>query len=137
MSTFDWWWATPPKPRWLPASPTFTGAFTGVPVGVTLRDYFMAHAPVEPQKWFLPAMPECPAVPSEKSIDDAALAQAIHDYDYIELPASMAERAAQWFTARNAAIEAQAEWQVEFRKQLYVQWPRAWADLMLAERERP
>jgi hypothetical protein len=28
--------------------------------GMTLRDYFIAHAPAEPQPWFAPVMPPKP-----------------------------------------------------------------------------
>lgn len=56
--------------------------------GMTLRDYFAAHAPAEPQSWFEPTMP--PGPPD------------MHDY----------------------------------YKELSIQWPYAWADEQLKEREK-
>jgi hypothetical protein len=55
--------------------------------GATLRDYFIAHAPAEPQPWFDPVLPK--------------------DYS--------AEK---------------------YIKQRYIQWPAAWADAMIAERNK-
>ena len=101
-------------------------------IGMTLRDYFMAHAPVEPQPWFLPVMVDCPAVPSILSVTDEALRhqlRAMEDGSEDESPEAVA-----WFENRNLMMAAQEDWQSEFRAQLYIQWPAAWADAMLEQR---
>ena len=100
---------------------------------MSVRDYFMAHAPAKPPKWFLPVMPPCVAVPSVNAIEDADLRVEVTmcmecDSD----PTSPA--AIEWFAARDAAEQAQAAWQTEFRKQLCFQWPAAWAHEMLKQR---
>lgn len=70
--------------------------------GMSLLDYFMAHAPAEPQYWFVPEMPPRP----EAIIEDGFCvnAKSLDDYDR------------------------------EYNRQRYIQWPRAWANIMLEER---
>lgn len=79
--------------------------------GMSLRDYFAAHAPSEPQLWFQPSMPPKP------------VARYDHDHekcDYCEaLPANFRER---------------DDWNTEREKQRFVQWPYAWAAAMLDRR---
>lgn len=58
----------------------------------SVRDYYITHAPLEPQKWFIPFME--------------------------------AERPKDGFL----------DWDREFEKQRYLQWPIAWADEMLKTR---
>lgn len=81
-------------------------ADAGVPTGLSVRDYFIAHAPAEPQPWFRPAMPRpCP----ERILKEGC--------DY---PINGKER---------------HEWHVEFERQRWIQWPAAWADEQLKARE--
>lgn len=100
-----------------------------------LRDYFIAHAPTEPQPWFVPAMPPRPAVPAFHRAPDAVRAE-LRDLDYEELlgPEDMSPEARSWHEERQAGIEANRAWGAERRKQLYAQWPAAWADEMLKQR---
>lgn len=98
--------------------------------GMTLRDYFMAHAPAEPQQWFIPAMPPCLAVPSVKSLPEGDLRDELEDESSFT-----SQAAADWLNERDRLADLQATWQEEFRKQIYVQWPAAWADLMLEARK--
>lgn len=121
-----------------PAFPTENGRQVGHSVyhyeGMTLRDYFMAHAPEKPQDWFIPEMPPCPVVPSIKAVRNPAwrvdleLQESWHSD-------SRSFEAQKWFQEQHAAMDAQSEWQKEFRKQLCVQWPAAWADAMLEQRK--
>lgn len=75
--------------------------------GMSLRDYLAAHAPAEPQPWFKPVMNTPRPQPHDFDRDgNAANSQEIHTWD-------------------RAAID-----------QTYIQWPYAWADAMLRERER-
>ena len=78
--------------------------------GMTLRDYFIAHAPEIPQPWFKPKMPGRKKAPEG--------------------------RAAEWFKTLEgkAFLEADAAWKAEMEKQCFLQWPAAWADAMLKAR---
>ena len=70
--------------------------------GMSLKDYFMAHAPAEPQYWFVPEMPPRPeAIIVERFCVNA---KSLDDYDS------------------------------EYNRQRFIQWPRAWANIMLDER---
>lgn len=74
--------------------------------GMSLRDFFIAHAPAEPQPWFEPKVPPRPEGEKPSTASSVLLG----------LPPSA--------------------WEIERAKQRYIQWPAAWADAMLAERER-
>lgn len=69
-------------------------------MGITIFQYFVAHAPPEPQGWFHPVMEE-----RRGKINP-------HRGDLL------------------------AEWDAEFRRQKYAQWPIAWAKMMIAELEK-
>lgn len=80
--------------------------------GMTLRDYFAAHAPSNPPAWFEPVM-ESPE-PAFNSVRD--------------------EETLEFITTNEDEIQA---WKVERYKQQAIQWPYAWADLILAARVKP
>lgn len=103
--------------------------------GMTLHDYFMAHAPVIPHDWFLPEMlRDCPIVPSINAVSNPAWRADLKlQAEWAEGEQSQAAR--QWFDRQEQATEEQAAWQAEFRKQRSVQWPAAWADAMLEQRK--
>jgi hypothetical protein len=131
-----------------PMLPPKTEAYQTWPAhpGMTLRDYFAAHAPAVPQDWFtpvMPASPTCPALPAyggpwtRELIDRARL--WLNDSAGADLIAFMPQtitddqRAAveafeSTSTEANAALKA---WFGERKKQTYVQWPYAWADEQL------
>jgi hypothetical protein len=90
---------------------------------MTLRDYFIAHAPAEPQPWFEPEMPPCPE-PVYVSDDGEREYSNYYNASKIE---------GEFFSQKNNA-EA-AAWNTERFKQRYVQWPAAWADEMLKARK--
>lgn len=87
--------------------------------GMTLRDYLVAHAPAVPQPWFKPS---APPRPKPVWVGDTGtvygtrlLAEAAEGEDgYCDINASAAR-----------------EWEAEYQKQRYVQWPAAWADEQL------
>ena len=91
--------------------------------GMTLRDYFIAHAPAEPQPWFMPAMPPAPNmtiwIGSSGNIYDSEIS-AINSKE---------------MTIRPVAGDEYDAWRNEQVKQRYIQWPAAWADAMLKARE--
>ncbi|ANI33826.1 hypothetical protein AA098_10170 [Pseudomonas sp. JY-Q] len=80
--------------------------------GMNLRDFFAAHAPSNPPAWFEPVMdsPE----PAFNGVRD--------------------EETMEFITTNEDEIQA---WKVERYKQQAIQWPYAWADLMLAARVKP
>ena len=89
--------------------------------GMTLRDYFMAHAPAEPQPWFMPVMPPAPDL-------SVWVGESGKKYD--------GERAAMGSEeGLLGKVHAYCLWQNERDKQRYIQWPAAWADEMLKARE--
>lgn len=84
--------------------------------GMSLRDYFAAHAPAQPWPWFQPSMPP---KPDETWSDFHTSGQC---GDFCEcLPEN--------YQARHA-------WNEERNRQQVIQWPYGYADAMLAERER-
>lgn len=122
-----------------PAFPTDHSHFDGCAVpkesgGMTLRDYFIAHAPAEPQSWFEPSMEPRPALPSrdELSDDDRAHYSRYEECepdDFHDRPALRG-----WLQRREAALARAEQWDAERKRLRYVQWPAAWADAMLEER---
>lgn len=97
-------------------------------MNVSRLDYFMAHAPAEPQPWFQPSMP--PAPEPFKSIDNQTDAERneLDGYgDWLALKHLKEPRVIQYVTAMDAYNKARQAWEVEHKKQRYIQWPRAWA----------
>jgi hypothetical protein len=107
---------------------------------ISLRDYLAAHAPNEPQSWFKPVMRPSPSPPPRMPSD--------------ELPSSVRMTAREWLSDPHWDVwvehpelkpwcEAWGEyyadanaWEREQAEQRLRQWPYAWADAMLAEREK-
>ena len=97
---------------------------TATSKGATLRDYFMAHAPAEPQPWFLPVMAsECP--PYKWQGDDGTPYESAHQAE---------KECGDCYSNANEA--AQDAWKAERQRQRYIQWPYVWADTMLMERAK-
>lgn len=102
--------------------------------GMSLRDYFIAHAPAEPQPWFKPVMPTRPEYPNKFALSQADLKAWENerlDYDYEGCSQELKDFGEKWVNARTAV----QEWETEALKQRYVQWPAAWADAMLEARK--
>ena len=105
--------------------------------GMTLRDYFIAHAPAEPQPWFHPVMPPPPKerakrpndLTKEESEELDGWGEFI-DTDEMKMPRAIAI-AKDW----DRYEKEYKSWRAEQKKQSYVQWPAAWADEMLKARE--
>ncbi|PKL40915.1 MAG: hypothetical protein CVV44_04150 [Spirochaetae bacterium HGW-Spirochaetae-1] len=74
--------------------------------GMSLRDYFIAHAPAEPQPWFTPIMD-------------------------IKRPQPHFDSSRSGNCLNRMALDS---WDNEYDKQRHLQWPVAWADAMLAAR---
>ena len=58
--------------------------------GMTLRDYFMAHAPAEPQPWFIPEMPPEPDLGKFFDEHSAWVAEQ-YKQRYVQWPAAWAD----------------------------------------------
>lgn len=109
---------------------------------MSLRDYFAAHAPVEPQTWFVPLMPEpCPKEPSWSELTDPEEKRMLREYGHEWLDDEEARakhpKLAEFSGRVQAARLAGGRWKAEFERQRLIQWPYAWADAMIAERGRP
>ena len=100
----------------------------------TLLDWYMAHAPAVPE-WFLADVPPCRAVQSYLALTQEQR-EAVDRLDYGDEPFELRAWAEEFCTSVHEATQAQEAWQAEFRKQCLIQWPRAWAELMLKERVR-
>lgn len=90
---------------------------TGPRGGMSLRDYFAAHASRTPQHWFRPVMPTPPPV-KQRHEGHGELRGCVDDIcpilNWDEVNAYNAER----------------------ERQTFLQWPYAWADAMIAERAK-
>jgi len=107
-----------------PAFPCPVGEQAGWP-GLSLRDYFIAHAPAEPQFWFEPAMPT--ERPKSRWVSDGGTQEFKSAFE--------AERVC-GDNFRDANGHLIDEWDFEKKKQRYIQWPAAWADAQLEARKK-
>lgn len=104
--------------------------------GMTLRDYFIAHAPAEPQPWFAPAMPHPePVMPPYPELTEVEKQEHREynagdcDIEEISSPSLAGYLRSLVFYERQLA-----DWREDFNRQRYIQWPAAWADAMLRAR---
>ena len=93
---------------------------------MTLREYYIAHAPVEPQPWFTPKMTPRPV--ASVWVSDDGLRKYLN-------PRAAYEAEDDCFSLIN--VDEIARWDLDFKKQKYVQWPAAWADEMIQQRSQP
>ena len=92
--------------------------------GMTLRDWFASHAPIDAQDWFTPSLPPEPK-------EDWRVGEWRFDnYNY-----ALEHTRKHGGVAANANATAQKQWEIEVMRQTEVQWPWAWADAMLAARK--
>ncbi|MCG8431789.1 MAG: hypothetical protein MJA29_11530 [Candidatus Omnitrophica bacterium] len=89
--------------------------------GMSLRDYFIAHAPASPPDWFQPKMDPMPTSHGLEYCEGCMEeSDCLGNADCDEI---------------NDIIEARHVWEKEERKQKSLQWPIFWADAMLEARE--
>ena len=91
---------------------------------LSVRDYYIARAPVEPQPWFIPHMENPRPTPLWKSDDGK--------WTFLTRYAAEKECGDNF---SDVNWEAAQIWDKEFAKQRLLQWPRAWADEMLKRRD--
>lgn len=105
--------------------------------GMTLRDYFMAHAPHEPQRWFEPRMPPEPVKPSyPDNLTQNERDEITGHEEWIDIREMTQQRAIDYCTRLEKYQREKASWDVDYAKKRFIQWPAAWADAMLAERTK-
>lgn len=121
--------------------------------GMSLRDYFAAHAPKRPHEWFTPVMdttePKYPARPTPLHPDTERILNNWErdpcydlfdnhgkptDYGTNLAPIDYAAVFA-WTVAIEDYHESIREWRERRTKAFFVQWPYAWADEQLKARE--
>ncbi|MGV3727762.1 hypothetical protein [Hydrogenophaga sp.] len=107
-----------------------------------LRDYFIAHAPAEPQQWFTPVLPpkEPPLPTFGELYPDCTDAEhsALNRFhpDYMRVEDVEEERVRNYLLQRQEQTERQRAYNAMAHREHYVQWPAAWADAMLKAREQ-
>jgi hypothetical protein len=111
--------------------------------GMTLRDYFAAHAPLEQWPHYEAQLPPRPKEPMTEIIGNdgeaPTPAQARYLNDWRSDPNFEPDKYPQfsnWIAAWLAYWPALHDWHEERKKQRLIQWPYFYADTILAERER-
>lgn len=100
---------------------------TQIHPGMSLRDYFAAHAPSMPRDWF------APDVQVVKEIwQTAGGSPAISSAN----PSHRDEYGQPIPNVLTNADEVKKSW-LEYQYQFEIQWPWVWADTMLAQRAKP
>lgn len=112
--------------------------------GMTLLEYYVAHAPVEVQIWFNPTMEKQPKVlipPFNKFGKDSdhkysdlyrsfyndECDQWEHNPETQPVPQEFKDEVEEYTKKWNESHAAAQAWGKEHNKQVYVQWPLAWA----------
>ncbi len=105
--------------------------------GMTLRDYFIAHAPAEPQPWFQPQVPEGPKGPvwdGEPRTSEERKELDGWQEGFLRIADIKQPRAKAFAIALDAHKKESAGHYKLVDRERYVQWPAAWADAMLLAR---
>lgn len=112
------------------------GMVVGYSDGMTMRQYFAANAPAEPQAWFQPTIPTArPEIPKLASIADTRTRDDVR----VAMEAGVdpeTPEAAEWLEQHNQAYRDRDAWDCDARKERALQWPWAWADAVLARGEK-
>lgn len=118
--------------------------------GMTLHDYFMAHAPAEPQSWFVPVLdvPKRPTFEESGAWSRDCVPREISEWQESillseDIERSNAEKMIKRFPGMSRYVSAYLAYRValsrlraEREKQRYIQWPAAWATEMIKEKRR-
>lgn len=120
-----------------PAFPTLEehGFNSGMP-GMTLHDYFMAHAPAEPQSWFQPVMPPATTFPCRVPNPTEEEQQELHGLgDWLGVEDCRQPRVKEYAMRLQKSHQERAAWDRLCMRERYTQWPAAWADTQLEARK--
>lgn len=110
--------------------------------GMTLRDYFIAHAPSEPQQWFSPVLPEREVpLPTFAQMypdhtQDELKAYKCFNSDWMKIDDVSEERVRNYLFQREEQHKRSREYAAMAERERYIQWPAAWADAMLEARKK-
>lgn len=110
--------------------------------GMTLRDYFIAHAPSEPQQWFSPVLPEREVpLPTFAQMypdhtQDELKAYKCFNSDWMNIDDVSEERVRNYLFQREEQHKRSREYAAMAERERYIQWPAAWADAMLEARKK-
>ena len=100
--------------------------------GMSLREYFIAHAPSEPQPWFQPNTPPSPVSPAyPDGMTDDEHTDFIGLSDWLDIKDLTQPRVIKYAHEQKAYLKAVSQWNQMREKARYIQWPAAWADAML------
>jgi hypothetical protein len=104
--------------------------------GMSLRAYFMAHAPAEPQPWFRPICDALTAPPYQAGLKNLTAKEA-DELDgrrdgFLSVDTINSPRVREHVLALDASNKARTCHGQELERQRYLQWPAAWADAQLA-----
>lgn len=106
--------------------------------GITLRDYFIAHAPAEPQDWFKPVIsepaPKRPAYLADTTAEERRELEGFSE-GFLGPKDIKSNRVAEYAEQVEAYRILDRAWLSSHAKQRLVQWPAAWADAMLKARQ--
>lgn len=108
---------------------------TNVVPGMTLREYFIAHAPAEVPGWFRPVVPPRPETPDIRRLspeDQRRFKEDYLDHSYDSCSPELVaygEDMNRWTKAVNS-------WDTEYTRQKALQWPVFWADQVIATSRR-
>lgn len=91
---------------------------------ITLRDYFIAHAPAKPQVWFEPVMRKHPKFGPFVSNDG--------NRKYKTQREARIKEGDNFYNENEAELEI---WKLDYEEQKLIQWPAAWADAMMIARQ--
>lgn len=98
---------------------------------MTVREYFMAHAPEMPQSWFKPVVaPEPAGLPSVQEAP-THLRPELNKWSLDDQAPPSSEGIA-WVEEWHRREKELTAWKTERSKQALVQWPAAWADAVMA-----
>lgn len=106
----------------------------------SLRDYYIAHAPAEPQPWFSPVLPpkEAPLLRFTDMYPDCTDEErgAINhfDSDYMDFNDVTEVRVRYYLYQKSEQQKRARAYACMAQRERLVQWPAAWADAVLNAR---
>lgn len=109
--------------------------------GMTLRAYFIAHAPEKPWSWFKPNLStEKPKFPEEKVLFEGLSEEQIMNFKVWRYdPCYELQKESPEFKNAIELIDqhhkAAEDWEKEYLQQKDIQWPAFWAEQMLKNLE--
>lgn len=103
--------------------------------GMTLRDYFIAHAPTEVPTWFEPEVCPAPTEPEKPEFTDAQRSQ-LNGWrnDYVQAKDIKDEAVRAYALELEAHKKAMRGHAAHIERERILQWPGYWADEQIKRR---